>query len=88
MARQTAEENDWEEDPENDDDSDQNSDEIATVECPYCGEEIIDDAVQCPYCGNYISEEDSPRQGQASWIVWAAILAVVGMIAGILYSMG
>lgn len=83
MARRMMEEDDWEDDR----DEELDSDDVATIECPYCGEEIIEDAVQCPHCENYVSAEDSPRHGQPAWVVWGAILAVVGMIGAVVYGM-
>ena len=56
------------------------------VPCPYCREEISEDAVQCPHCGNYLSREDAPAGSSRSrgWLVVAvlALLAVAMWAAG------
>jgi predicted nucleic acid-binding Zn ribbon protein len=44
-----------------------------TVPCPYCREEIHEDAQRCPRCGEYISAEDRPPARQPWWIVLGAI---------------
>jgi hypothetical protein len=51
-----------------------------TIECPYCHEEIYEDAVRCPRCGNYRSEEDAPPGRQPWWIV-GGVLAVFAIVA-------
>jgi predicted nucleic acid-binding Zn ribbon protein len=45
--------------------------------CPYCGEEIHEDAQRCPYCENYISAEDAPQQRKPWWIVAGVLLCLV-----------
>jgi hypothetical protein len=57
----------------------------ATVPCPYCGAEIIEDAEQCLRCGRYISKEDSPPIGNSGawWVlVLLALAAVVMWVVG------
>ena len=39
----------------------------ATIACPYCRQEIYDDAVRCPYCERYIAEED--LREKKSWLI-------------------
>src|SRR5690242_19208730 len=63
------------EDPD-ESDMDSTDDETATVECPYCGEEVSDFAQCCPNCDQYISQEDAPRRSPAKWIVVGVILAI------------
>jgi len=73
------EDEDWEEedydpeDPETYPSGLYDDDGPATVPCPYCKAEIIEDSEQCPKCGEYISKEDSSPA--MSWWVW--ILAVL-----------
>ena len=51
-------------------------DERATDACPYCSEEIYDDANWCPYCTNYISREDAPSLRRPGWLVAGVILCL------------
>ena len=39
-----------------------------TIDCPYCGEEILETTPRCPHCERYISEEDRPRR-KKSWLI-------------------
>jgi hypothetical protein len=57
----------------------------ATVSCPYCKREILEDAEWCPRCESYISREDAPSPGKSrAWIVMMvlALLAAVMWVAG------
>ena len=49
-------------DEEPDDEFDADWDDEPTIECPYCGREIHEDAQRCPHCERYISDEDAPPQ--------------------------
>ena len=49
-----------------------------TIDCPYCGESIFDDAPSCPHCGNYITDEDLPARPKPAWFVVAAWLCLLG----------
>jgi hypothetical protein len=61
--------------------SEDDGEEPATLECPYCQEEIYEDSVQCPYCGAYISAEDSPQAWSAGrkprWIVVTVVICLI-----------
>ena len=59
---------------------DEFEDDEATDECPYCGEEIYDDANWCPYCSNYLSGEDAPRRRQPWWLV-AGVIVCLAIVA-------
>jgi uncharacterized paraquat-inducible protein A len=56
----------------------------ATIPCPYCHEEVHEDAQWCPHCEQYISEEDAPGLAKPWWILLGAIAALVGMLWWIL----
>jgi ribosomal protein L37E len=47
-----------------------------TVACPYCGEEMYDDAPQCAACGSYISAEDHAISRKPTWIVVTALVCL------------
>ena len=47
-----------------------------TVVCPYCGEEMYDDAPQCSACGSYISAEDNAAARKPAWIVVTALVCL------------
>ena len=71
MARYDQEEDDWDDEldaPDYDADDDVDDDE-PTVPCPYCREEIHEDAERCPHCGQYISDEDAPAARKPWWII-------------------
>jgi predicted nucleic acid-binding Zn ribbon protein len=65
---------------EDPDESDQDSDDdvSATVPCPNCGRDVYEDADQCPHCGEYITPSASP--GRPTWLIIAAILALLGVL--------
>jgi hypothetical protein len=39
-----------------------------TIDCPYCGKEILETTPRCPHCERWISEEDGAPQ-KKSWLV-------------------
>jgi hypothetical protein len=65
-------EDDWDDDDEDWDEED----EEPTVECPYCGGEVHEDAQRCPHCEKYLSEEDAPPARKPWWIVVGAALCL------------
>jgi predicted nucleic acid-binding Zn ribbon protein len=67
---------DFEEFDEEGDEVEDFDDVEATAECPYCGEEIYEDANWCPYCTNYISHEDAPKQRKPGWLVAGVIVCL------------
>jgi uncharacterized paraquat-inducible protein A len=52
-------------------------DDMATVPCPYCRREILEDAERCPYCEHYITAEDAPPQQRSLFMVIVMILALL-----------
>jgi len=76
MPRWTAADEAWDDDREGDedfdsdeDDSDLEDDDEPTVDCPYCGAEILEEAQRCPHCGEYLSREDAPLEKKPWWIL-------------------
>jgi len=70
----------WDNDDEEEDDDEDipwDADEPATVVCPYCRAEVLEDLPQCPKCGNYFSQEDSVTQTKPPWVVITAVLLLV-----------
>jgi hypothetical protein len=51
-------------------------DDEPTTSCPYCREEIHEDAQRCPSCGHYISEEDAPPAAKPWWVLLGAALGL------------
>lgn len=78
-------------DPDEDDagdwgaEDDYGDDGPATVACPYCRAEILEDAEQCPKCGQYISKEDMPTGGFSA-IGW--VLIILMLFAAALWAVG
>jgi hypothetical protein len=67
---------DWDDDDDADADeygAEREEQEESTLPCPYCGEEIYEDAQRCPHCGQYVSTEDRPVARQPWWIIIAAL---------------
>lgn len=66
---------DWDDDGDSVDDS---ADD-ATVPCPYCRREILEDSPRCPYCEQYISAEDTTPARKPLWVIVAALICL-GMV--------
>ncbi len=54
-------------------------DESDTFTCPYCGQEVYEDAIRCPHCQRYVSKEDAKSHHPWYWVVLIVILAMVGL---------
>lgn len=52
------------------------ADDDVTAPCPFCGEEIYDDAERCPACGKYLSREDAPNDKKPHWIIVGAMVCL------------
>ncbi len=65
---------------EDPDESDQEPDDDAsvTVPCPNCGQDVYEDADRCPYCAKHITPNASA--GRPTWLIIAAILALLGVL--------
>jgi len=66
--RKVADDEDW--------DHGDDPDEEPTIPCPYCRQQIHEDAQRCPACGQYLSEEDAPPARKPWWLVLGVLLAL------------
>jgi len=60
-------------------------DGLATIPCPHCGVDVLEDSEQCPSCRMYLSKEDMPGKSRnGTWLTLAilALLAVLMWIFG------
>jgi hypothetical protein len=75
-------------DPEDPDESDWDHDEgderAETIDCPHCGREIYEFTEQCPHCGDYVARPDSCTRRNPRWVIVAALIALAGMLSGII----
>jgi hypothetical protein len=55
-------------------------DEEATVPCPFCGREILEDSPRCPSCERYLSAADHAGPGKPLWITATALVCLGGVI--------
>jgi hypothetical protein len=83
----TTHEDEWEDDEWEPDDHEWEPDDadLATINCPACGREMIEESIRCPHCGEYRSEESQPTETKPNWIIFGLILA---FIAAALWLMG
>ena len=82
MASREAE-SDWEDDAYGSDESfleeDDQLDE-PTVDCPFCGLEIHEEAQRCPGCEQYVSDADYRQSHKPLWIVVTVILCLIAIL--------
>lgn len=72
-------------DPELPDDADMDeNDDPAVVACPYCGGEMVEEAVICPHCRSFVSREDAPPERRPLLIV-LVVLLLVGVLSGLIW---
>jgi DNA-directed RNA polymerase subunit RPC12/RpoP len=65
-------------------DVDEDDDAPAVVACPYCGRDMIEEAVICPHCRSFISREDAPPERRPLLIV-IIVLLLVGVLSGLIW---
>ena len=70
-------------DPEPFDQDDEDEDATPTTGCPYCGQEIDEQAEFCHHCGKYISEDDR-APSRPLWYSIGVILCVLIVLLGAL----
>jgi len=83
------EDDDWEPDEDHYDPDDPETyppglyddDGPATVACPHCRAEILEEAEQCPKCGEYLSREDTPATAGWSPAWWVLVLLALAAAA-------
>lgn len=66
----------WDGDDDIDADEDPDDDE-PTIDCPYCGAEMLEDSPRCPACGTYLSKEDAPPRRRPGWIVLGVVICLL-----------
>lgn len=71
---------DWPDDDWPDEDEDE-----PTEPCPYCEQEIHEDAQRCPQCGNYLSAEDSPAPPKPWWVVVGTVACLYAVYRWIVW---
>lgn len=74
---------DWD-DPALDDDAEDLETE-PTIDCPHCGQEMLEVCLQCPSCGMYLSKEDLGREKHPWWFTLAIILSLAGVTSWFLF---
>ena len=81
---QDDDDNDYWDDRGPDDDADDLETE-PTIDCPYCGREMLEVCVQCPACGMFLSKEDLGRGKHPRWITLAIILSLAAVTTWFLF---
>lgn len=56
------------------------SDTLDVIDCPFCGQSIIEDAEICPRCGNFILRNEDLGERKPVWWILLVIMLMLGMI--------
>ncbi len=67
-----------------DDDPDENDQDDGYIDCPYCGETMLEDAGHCPSCDRWITDEDLPKPAPSLWIIVGIALCLAVALTWIL----
>ncbi len=59
------------------------SDESDTIECPYCGKSVFEQAEWCHHCGKYLSEEDRANR-MPSILMVGVVLGIILVLSGLI----
>ncbi len=51
-----------------------------TIDCPYCGKPVYEDAARCPHCGQWIEGGDSPAAERSRGWFWPIMVALGVML--------
>jgi len=62
----------WDEDFDEEDENDDGG----YIDCPHCGESMLEAADYCPSCDRWISGEDRPKPKQPLWFIIGAALCL------------
>jgi len=52
----------------------------ATIPCPHCATDMLEDSERCPNCGMYLSKEDVPAKSRNGLWMIVAILALLAVL--------
>jgi endogenous inhibitor of DNA gyrase (YacG/DUF329 family) len=55
------------------------AEESGSYPCPFCGQDVYEDAVKCPHCGKYVSREDAKAHHPWQWVVLLILLALAAV---------
>jgi len=56
---------------------------MATKKCPFCGEEIDENAVKCKHCGEFLTKDakkEHRKDSQSGLIITLIVLAIIALI--------
>ena len=71
-----------------DDDDDEawneDEDDDGYVPCPYCGEEMYEEAGYCSSCERWITREDVAPRKLPNWMIFVIVLLIATFIIGAL----
>jgi len=59
--------------------------EWETVECPDCGQSILEDAPRCPHCGQWLID-DTPAARRARGWLWPMIVSAIVAIILVIWN--
>ena len=69
---------DWE------DDLDEDDEDNGYIDCPHCGQSMLEAADYCPSCDRWMSDEDTPKKSQPLWLIIGIVICLVISLGWIL----